>query len=873
METPRHDGLDTSNDAIEDGINNAMRSLDQEENENNESQPSINNDDSSVENSKGDYSNVEDSKGDYSNIEDAKGDYSNIEDTKGDYSNIEDSKGDFQNHEDSKGELEINNVTSLADVITQAKVEEDEVQEVEQNKDTGEWQKVHMEYAVKRPQLHLWKYIQELKGEAGSKVFYDIDIHCQDGVVSWNRLLLALCHPEFHFLIYPDEREEVMVHLPETVGEDLLKVLKNAVDTPPIMNVEAIDPDAEVKYTLVQHVWPKDYDYPILDWDDGVEDDGMDDDDAEYQPGQWIGPDGTKVKTEPKMEPEELFQQTCEVCDKEFYNADQFEDHAKVHDASLIRYTCELPTCGEGFIRENLYQIHVKAHEKEMKDAEVDQKARELMELIEPESGPKLWKCIECGFSNKLKYTVITHCEVHLDVQHTCHICDSTCRTRNALRTHMYRKHPEAIERSRPVEKPRRKVKDDDADFSSDGSEYEPLEYDERATDYVPRQKRQKRAPYEKICPTCHETFTLRKAFEDHAKVHNPDLIKFTCDQCLEGFIIESELKKHMKMHKVERTKALGEHGIEQELVNMVTTVYEEDENKMYFQCTFCGYRNLRKVAVMEHAEKHINNIAHQCPVCQHVAPTKNALRVHTVRKHQTSKWLSLNKQKAPAKRRRNTTAAPPVQHVIHYTPQPQTPQTPNYSNQGTPYSGFAPSPAPNSPANPPAVKLVQMHPCPHCHKSSPTKNALRVHIARYHKEIDQDIKKEYYNNQDAIGRSIIDAAGELQQQQQQQQQQRHSTHQRHQPPPTPEPPQHHQHQTHYHNHSGPSIPPHKQQALPAPKPTKQPQPPQFTQLRPPAAHSGQNHNQAHQVLPTPQQALALQAQQNAFPDFFWNKY
>ena len=45
METPRHDGLDTSNDAIEDGINNAMRSLDQEENENNESQSSINNDD------------------------------------------------------------------------------------------------------------------------------------------------------------------------------------------------------------------------------------------------------------------------------------------------------------------------------------------------------------------------------------------------------------------------------------------------------------------------------------------------------------------------------------------------------------------------------------------------------------------------------------------------------------------------------------------------------------------------------------------------------------------------------------------------------------------------------------------------------------
>merc|ERR1719251_325806 len=116
----------------------------------------------------------------------------------------------------------------------------------------------------------------------------------------------------------------------------------------------------------------------------------------------------------------------------------------------------------------------------------------------------------------------------------------------------------------------------------------------------------------------------------------------------------------------------------------------------MLYTCNQCEYKSARRIAVHEHCEKHIGGIAHQCPVCSHVAPTKNALRVHTVRKHQTSKWLSLNKQKPPAKKRRNTSATPQVQHVIHYTPQPQTPQTPNhYSNHGTPYSGFAPSPAP----------------------------------------------------------------------------------------------------------------------------------------------------------------------------------
>ena len=67
----------------------------------------------------------------------------------------------------------------------------------------------------------------------------------------------------------------------------------------------------------------------------------------------------------------------------------------------------------------------------------------------------------------------------------------------------MYRKHPEAIERQRPVEKPR-KAKDIDADYSTDDDDYEPLEYDERATDYVPRAKRQKRQPYEKTLSLIH---------------------------------------------------------------------------------------------------------------------------------------------------------------------------------------------------------------------------------------------------------------------------------------------------------------------------------------------------------------------------------
>lgn len=737
---------------------------------------------------------------------------------------------------------------------------ENEVQEVAVQDD--EYQKVHMEYAVKRPQIHLWKYIQGLQSEINCKAFYDIEIYCQDGVVSWNRLLLALCHPEFHFLIYPDEREDLMVHLPETLGEDLLKTLQSAIDDPPIGTVEAVDPDAEVKYTLVQHVWPKDYDYPTIDWDEGDDEEVIDDDDGEYQPGAWIGPDGQGPKMEAKMEPVEVFQQCCEVCDQEFYNAEQFEDHAKVHNPQLIRFNCGITQCGQGFIVEKLYQAHVKLHEKELRDAEIDKRAKELMELQDPvsEGARPLWRCIECGFENKLKHTVIVHCEIHLDnISHPCHLCTNVCKTRNALRTHIYRKHPETIERVMPSKRSGITKQKEDADYSTDDDDYEPLEFDEKAREST---KRGKRPAYEKICPQCNDSFDSRKKYDDHAKVHNPDMIKFTCNQCLEGFIVESLYKEHCKVHDVERTQAMGEAGIYQEVMTMISTTYDEDQKCMLYTCNQCEYKSARRIAVHEHCEKHIGGIAHQCPVCSHVAPTKNALRVHTVRKHQTSKWLSLSKNYTPAKKRKpnNSTASRNSgnQHVIHYTP--QTPSTPGYSNTPTYASN------PNSPGH----QVVQMHKCPHCYKSSPTSNALRMHISRHHKEVDQGppppqrgVKREYndYGGQQNYG-SQQDAAKALAQQlfdkadaQYRASQQAQGNDSR----------QHSQQSSSSSSSSRNIVQPKATKSQPSGQPA-------YTQLKPPAAHSG-HHNQTTQPLLNPQQALALQAQQNAFPDFFWNKY
>ena len=793
MDTPRHEDMDASDSVIEDGVNKAMAYLERSVNDG----------------------------------RDING------------ANTEDDDDNNTQEKDNDHHLG----TEAAAEVDKA----DDVQEVEQNSE-GEWQKVHMEYAVKRPQLHLWRHIQGLQAELGCKSFYDLEIFCQDGVVSWNRLLMALSHPHFNFLLHhPFGQDDVMIHLPGTLGEDLLKILQGALEEPPIGQVEVVDPESEVKYTLVQHVWPKDYDYPLVGWDED-EEEYVDNSDGEYQPQGWnVDTEGNPVKMEAKLEPVEVFCSRCEVCDKEFFNDEQLKDHAKVHNPDLIRFTCGIAQCCQGFAIENLYQIHVKMHEKELKDAEIDRKAEEIMIHEQMEGLGMMWRCATCGFHSKLKYTVKTHCETHLINSHECALCNATCSTRNALRTHMYRKHPESILREHRRSTKPKTPKIHDIDFSGSDDEYEPLEYDERAKNWKPNAV--KRKSYEKTCEQCNRKFRSKKTWEDHAKVHNPELIKFTCIQCLEGFIVESEYKNHLNIHSVERTRALGPAGIEQELLSLVTTMYDSEINKMLYQCTFCGYKNARKTAVFEHAETHNTNIAHQCPVCKKTCPTKNALRVHLVRKHSTSKLLALNNMPPPEKQRRKRTPMPP--HTIYYTPPTPNPNAITYSPSpmSTPNSHYSPSPAP-SPA--PAYIPRPMLPCPHCHKSSPTKNALRVHIARYHKEEHQaQVKQEYYNQQ---------AAKQGQQPQQQQSHQQQQLHQQQ------------QQQNQYQKAQAISSP--KQLALPSPKPPKPPSSmSQFTQLRPPVAHSGPHPAQPQPSPLQTQQALALQAQQNAFPDFFWNKY
>ena len=83
------------------------------------------------------------------------------------------------------------------------------------------------------------------------------------------------------------------------------------------------------------------------------------------------------------------------------------------------------------------YKIEVSNSE------DVDQRVSEIMEpSTDPLTGKMLWKCTECNYSNKLRFTVKEHCEIHIPgLAHQCPHCPKTCPTRNALRVHVIRNH------------------------------------------------------------------------------------------------------------------------------------------------------------------------------------------------------------------------------------------------------------------------------------------------------------------------------------------------------------------------------------------------------------------------------------------------
>jgi len=78
----------------------------------------------------------------------------------------------------------------------------------------------------------------------------------------------------------------------------------------------------------------------------------------------------------------------------------------------------------------------------------------------------------------------------------------------------------------------------------------------------------------------------------------------------------------------------------------LMVSSYDSSVGKTVWQCAQCHYSSKLRYTVKEHVETHISGFSHQCPLCEKTCNTRNALRVHTIRKH--SNKVNMEKHHQP---------------------------------------------------------------------------------------------------------------------------------------------------------------------------------------------------------------------------------
>jgi len=77
-----------------------------------------------------------------------------------------------------------------------------------------------------------------------------------------------------------------------------------------------------------------------------------------------------------------------------------------------------------------------------------------------------------------------------------------------------------------------------------------------------------------------------------------------------------------------------NETELNRQVAQLMVSSYDPVLGKTIWQCAQCHYSSKLRYTVKEHVETHISGFCHQCPLCSKTCKTRNALRVHTIRKH-----------------------------------------------------------------------------------------------------------------------------------------------------------------------------------------------------------------------------------------------
>ena len=204
----------------------------------------------------------------------------------------------------------------------------------------------------------------------------------------------------------------------------------------------------------------------------------------------------------------------CDFCEDIFHTNNSFKEHEKVHNPSLVNYSCN--QCEDEFVVETIYKIHLMSHD-----------------VLYSKLNNGLLRCNVCSKQFLKKKELKTHVQYnHLKYLEKCHFCDFCPEffiTKRAIENHLLI-HSENVFRCSYC---KRRFQ------SKEGKE-------------THQQKCRQKSNESAQCSECGLQLKRRSTLNGHMRKVHMKLYQYQCNECKRLYSCTDAVEKHLQaVHKI----------------------------------------------------------------------------------------------------------------------------------------------------------------------------------------------------------------------------------------------------------------------------------------------------------------------------------